>query len=123
MSDIDRIVEDQISQVEEAVGQETPQAEDYAEEFFWEDGEEFEPHIEEMWRTTTAYTEQYTMKAMGIEPDDHHRKRWARLEQGFRDNPQNWSVADCERCDWVLGGWLTKARANQALSSHTKDKH
>ena len=123
MKDIEQIVDDQIDQIESQVAHEN-RAEDHA----WREGrlpvidDLDEETVEEMWKATAAYTEEYVAKAFHVEPSEGVKRRWAELERAFRRNPRSYHVADCEKCDWVMGGWLTKANADNALRSHRAAK-
>ena len=124
MSDIEQILDDQINQIESQVSQ--PPEEDHA----WEEGglpvidELDQETATEMWQTTAAYTEEYSTKAANAEPTEAQRKRWSALEDAFRRHPRSYHIADCPVCDWVRGGWITKANADNALHSHrTTSKH
>lgn len=130
---VDRLIDDQIAEIEGQVESQAP--DDVVEEFSWEEGAEESPSVsfvdsdidpdtlEEMWKTTLAYTEQYLAKAEGRSPEPWEYERWGFLEEAFRRNPKFWAVADCTKCDWVQGGWLSEQRADKALLAHDKAKH
>lgn len=141
-SPIEKLLDDNIAEIEAQVG-EAPApsdddidlvpketAEDVAEEFTWRetapevDTENLDQEtIEAMWQSTSAYTEQYLARTQGREPSAHEQARWGMIEDGFRAHPRFWFVADCPHCDWVMGGWITDDHAAKALQSHDNRRH
>ena len=78
-----------------------------------------DPDLIDMWKTTCCFSEQM----LTDEPTDAQRARWAFLKNHFEKHPREYYVADCEHCDWFMGGWLTSAKATKVLNKHIERSH
>lgn len=123
-------IEQFLDEIESQVPEPEESAEDLADEFVWRDeapqpdrGGLDQETIDAMWRSTSVYTDQYMTRVADQRPSDYEQRRWAHLERFFRQQPRFWCVADCEDCDWVVGGWLNETNATKALREHMRKAH
>jgi hypothetical protein len=79
--------------------------------------------IQAMWQTTESGCAQRMLWLLDQHSTESKIERWEKLKQAFLERPRYWSVADCDKCHWVVGGWISEKKAAKVLESHKSRAH
>jgi hypothetical protein len=77
----------------------------------------------EWFQTSEAVIEPRRKEFLGEELSVYLEDRVKHYTAIFERSPRKWYVADCDLCEWAMGGWMTSAHALMVLKSHQEEKH